>query len=143
MAVHGIQVPYYHQQHHQQHRQQQQSVSVAVGDTFLFSAHAPTISSPASLGPAGAGGSKDGGGAAVVNLSPLLSDSCCVTHALPYYRCFMGAGAEEHSAQRLLSSTKSIHMSVACQSACLYVCLSICLSGALTIINRQSFTKHH
>lgn len=83
--------------------------TVAVGDTFLFSSHRsalcanthasasdPTLSTLASS----------------TKLDKLLlqGDGCCITHPLPYYRCLIGAGAEEASTRRLLTCTKSVHL---------------------------------
>lgn len=67
---------------------------VAVGDTFLFS-----------VGSQSGAASQESTSAAL-----LLGDSVCLTHAIPYYRCFVGPGVEDASARRLLASTRSTHM---------------------------------
>lgn len=82
------------------------TATVAVGDTFLFSSHRSSLTKNILPGSA----------AAVPSPSTeqdrllLLGDGCCVTHGLPYYRCLIGAGAEELSARRLLNCTRSIHL---------------------------------
>lgn len=92
MAVHGIEVLPYGRHH---------PATVAVGDTFLFSSHrsvlAHHIGAALSLG-------------AQADRQLLQGDGCCITHPLPYYRCLVGAGAEEQTARRLLACTKSTHM---------------------------------
>lgn len=81
--------------------------TVAVGDTFLFSSHRSMLclNAPASLSTSAA----HAGGAHPDRLL-LQGDGCCITHPLPYYRCLIGAGAEERSSRRLLTCTKSTHL---------------------------------
>ena len=69
--------------------------TVAVGDTFLFAPVHESISVASSHNKF---------------VLPLISDAYCVTHAVPYYRCILGNGAEEITAQRLLRCTRSLHM---------------------------------
>lgn len=98
VAVHGVEVP-----QHGAHPS-----TVAVGDTFLFSSHRSTLGTRLStvLGTNGPASSL------VTDRLLLQGDGCCITHPLPYYRCLIGAGAEEHSARRLLMCTKSTHLYV-------------------------------
>jgi hypothetical protein len=93
VAVHGIYVSSYGPS---------SPATVAVGDTFLFSSHRSSLSLATSTSTA----------VAVTSSNGLLiqGDGCCITHPLPYYRCLVGAGAEEVSAQRLLACTRSTHM---------------------------------
>ena len=70
--------------------------TVAVGDTFLFSPLATVANNQQLLG-------------ACKNYIPTMSDSICVTHTLPYYRSFVGAGVEEKTATRILSCARSTH----------------------------------
>jgi hypothetical protein len=68
--------------------------AVSVGDTFLFSVAKKLIAEQqpqAGLRPLAL---------------PLLGDSFCVTHAVPYYRCLVGAGREERSANAFLTCIK-------------------------------------
>lgn len=88
--MHGIHVPPYGSN----------PATVAVGDTFLFSSHRSVLAQHV--------------GAPVIAAQPdrllLQGDGCCITHPLPYYRCLVGAGAEEQTSRRLLACTKSTHM---------------------------------
>jgi hypothetical protein len=92
VAVHGIEVP-----QHGAHPS-----TVAVGDTFLFSSHRSVLGA-ALFSTAGVPTQSE-------DRLLLQGDGCCVTHPLPYYRCLIGAGAEEHSARRLLTCTRSTHL---------------------------------
>jgi hypothetical protein len=76
------------------------SGTVAVGDTFLFG----TLTTQGLATP-GVPGTSTTGPVAL----PLIGDGVCMTHGVPYYRCLVGAGAEETSAQRLLSCCRSTH----------------------------------
>jgi hypothetical protein len=68
--------------------------AVSVGDTFLFSVAKKLIAEQLPL-------------AGLTPLAlPLLGDSFCVTHAVPYYRCLVGAGQEERSASAFLTCIK-------------------------------------
>ena len=69
---------------------------VAVGDTFLFSV--------------GAQGRRASPASPASPTALLLGDSICLTHAIPYYRCLVGPGAEDASARRLQASARSAHM---------------------------------
>ena len=79
--------------------------TVAVGDTFLFSSHRSSLAVNTPLGL-----QHHEQSAAEHNSLLLQGDGCCITHPLPYYRCMLGAGAEEQSSQRLLACTRSTHM---------------------------------
>lgn len=74
--------------------------AVAVGDTFLFS---PLISRGISAAPMG-------------QPLPLLGDSCCITHVLPYFRSFIGSGVEEvfsrYAARCLRSTASGTHFAI-------------------------------
>ena len=78
--------------------------TVAVGDTFLFSSHRSTITANTFAS------QMAGSSAADSDRLLLQGDGFCITHPLPYYRCLLGAGAEEVSARRLLACTRSTHM---------------------------------
>lgn len=68
--------------------------AVSVGDTFLFSVAKKLIAEQQlRAGP-------------TPFALPLLGDSFCVTHAVPYYRCLTGSEREERSARKLLESIK-------------------------------------
>ena len=73
--------------------------AVSVGDTFLFSVAKKLIA-------------EQRVGAVVSRFSQLslLSDSVCLTHAVPYYRCLLGVAAEDRSAQRFLACLRNPHM---------------------------------
>jgi hypothetical protein len=71
--------------------------SVSVGDTFLFSV-AKKIVTQQSMSPYLE---------STPLFSPLLSDSICVTHAVPYYHSLLGVEAEDRSARRLLDCMRS------------------------------------
>lgn len=74
--------------------------TVAVGDTFLFSANSTVSTVDLTLSaPAGAD----------VLLLPLASDGFCITHTLPYYRCYLGGGIEEQAALRVVACSRSPH----------------------------------
>jgi hypothetical protein len=75
--------------------------AVAVGDTFLFIPEATSIFN--SLQKNNIETKND-------TFFPLLSDCYCITHSIPYYRCIIGGGAEEKSAERLLSCLRNSHM---------------------------------
>lgn len=66
-----------------------------MGDTFLFSPLniSPTAQSNSSIFSA--------------SLSPFLNDSSCVTHGIPYYRCFLGQGIEEDYARFVNYASRS------------------------------------
>lgn len=91
MAVHGISVTPYGKN----------PATVAVGDTFLFSSHRSVLAQHTGAPLQGAQQS---------DRLLLQGDGCCITHPLPYYRCLVGAGAEEQTSRRLLACTKSTHM---------------------------------
>eukprot|EP01032_Pedospumella_encystans_P011063 gene11063-12896_t len=97
VAVHGIHVTPYGKN----------PATVAVGDTFLFSSHRSALA--AHVG--GSVSTHTSGSAHPSDRLLLQGDGCCITHPLPYYRCLLGAGAEEQTSRRLLACTKSIHMS--------------------------------
>ena len=69
--------------------------TVAVGDTFLFAPVYESVTESVAHNKF---------------VLPLISDAYCVTHAVPYYRCILGNGAEEITTQRLLRCTRSLHM---------------------------------
>lgn len=75
--------------------------SVAVGDTFLFSPRFSHLISQAN-------GSKE---TVTMPVPGLLSDKICITHAVPYFRCLLGPGAEARLATRLLSAVRNPHVS--------------------------------
>jgi hypothetical protein len=131
-------------------------VTVAVGDTFLFSAlstqpnssPAGTLTHSDSFAPSFIGSltpprawlqilEHSGGGSSgttgsgtmdditcALGLTPLLSDSCCITHQLPYYHNYLSTGQEDKAAHLLVEGTKSRHMYVS--SAATYLRL-ICI----------------
>ena len=82
--------------------------AVAVGDTFLFSVAKKLIADQSTT--------------SLLNLqdhtpTPLqqlclsmLSDSICLTHILPYYRCLLGVGDEDQSTERFLSCLRDPYM---------------------------------
>eukprot|EP01038_Epipyxis_sp_PR26KG_P009383 gene9383-12642_t len=82
--------------------------TVAVGDTFLFSSLSTQNKIEISSKLFNVQSTKNDS-----NLTPLFlpfsSDSFCVTHSLPYFRCLLGGGLEERSATRLIACTKSHH----------------------------------
>lgn len=78
--------------------------TVAVGDTFLFSSHRSTINANTYAAQVTASCAADN------DRLLLQGDGVCITHPLPYYRCLIGAGAEEVSTRRLLACTRSTHM---------------------------------
>lgn len=65
---------------------QETAVTIAVGDTFLFS--------PLSQGrfdrKVDWRFSSSGG-----NLLPFINDAVCITHNIPYFQAFIGSGVEE------------------------------------------------
>jgi hypothetical protein len=71
--------------------------AAAVGDTFLFSVSKKLITLHSNV-------------ISQVTQLPLLSDSFCLTHAVPYYRSLLGVEEEDRSAQRFLSSIQSPNM---------------------------------
>jgi hypothetical protein len=75
--------------------------SIAVGDTFLFSA-CSTKQRNADLGSQGTFPTLYG------NKNPyfLFGDAYCITHAIPYYRSALGMGMEQNSASHLLACLK-------------------------------------
>lgn len=79
--------------------------TVAVGDTFLFAAHSTTSKIDLTHSLDQSNGSK-------ITPPPvtLLGDAVCVTHPLPYYRCFLGGDLEERACSRLLNCTRSANM---------------------------------
>eukprot|EP01041_Mallomonas_annulata_P000798 gene798-1550_t len=80
------------------------SVSVAVGDTFLFSSGFPLLcGSLAAV--TYAKKTNDNNSTA----PGLRADRFCVTHSIPYYRNFIGVGLEDVSVQRLLNSVRNPH----------------------------------
>ena len=82
--------------------------AVAVGDTFLFSVGKKLIADQQNKSAlAAVDGSTSTQGSSP---SLLLADSTCLTHAVPYYRCLLGQGDEDKSAQRFLACTRSPHM---------------------------------
>ena len=88
--------------------------AVAVGDTFLFSSGKTFIAhnSPRQI-PSLLTLSQRHSDLPLPSASagmPLLSDSFCLTHAVPYYRALLGGGVEEASTQRLLACLRSTHM---------------------------------
>lgn len=89
------------------------SNAVSVGDTFLFTSLSGLLKTQFSL-PNENHRSPSAAVSAVCydkhSLPILLADCYCVTHAIQYYRCYIGFGDEEASAQRLLASTRSPHM---------------------------------
>lgn len=80
--------------------------TIAVGDSFLFSSYSteiPTIlnnSTSAVLKPKNTD-------ARLQCLQEHLADCCCVTQVIPYFRSLLGSGAEETSANRLITLSKS------------------------------------
>lgn len=74
--------------------------AVAVGDTFLFIPEATSIFNAL----------QKNNNQTKNDILPLLSDCFCITHSIPYYRCIIGGGAEEKSAERLLSCLRNSHM---------------------------------
>lgn len=74
------------------------TATVAVGDTFLFSSNATRSTTDLAYA------LED---ASTVHALPLLHDGFCVTHPLPYYRSFLGSGAEERAALRLIACAKN------------------------------------
>ena len=68
--------------------------AVSVGDTFLFSVAKKVIAEQQPLA-----------GPTPLAL-PLLGDSFCVTHAVPYYRCLVGSRREESSSRAFLTCIK-------------------------------------
>ena len=83
-------------------------LAVAVGDTFLFSVGKKLIADQQNKSSAVA---LDGPKSTLVSPpSLLLADNTCLTHAVPYYRCLLGQGDEDKSAQRFLACTRSPHM---------------------------------
>ena len=63
---------------------------VAVGDTFLFSPLTTHVISSSMSKKQVLSYSRQ-----KLYLSPFVMDNCCLTHAIPYYRAFIGSGAEE------------------------------------------------
>jgi hypothetical protein len=91
VAVHGIEVGPYGAH----------PATVAVGDTFLFSSHRSSLALNSRASTTSA---------SFADKLLLQGDGCCITHPLPYYRCLIGAGAEEMSSRKLLSCTRSTHL---------------------------------
>ena len=79
--------------------------TVAVGDTFLFATHSTSskIDLTHSLDQFSG-----------VKTSPphvsLLGDAVCITHPLPYYRCYLGGDIEERATSRLLNCSRSANL---------------------------------
>lgn len=93
--------------------------ALAVGDTFLFSPlstgtiaegipgiTSEFMSSSSNNNNSDISSNTKGG----MDIFPTISDGYCMTHVVPYYRCILGGGIEEKSAQRLLGCIKSPHM---------------------------------
>eukprot|EP01035_Chromulina_nebulosa_P016900 gene16900-22389_t len=71
-------------------------VAVAVGDTFLFTPSRNTTRIEKSI---------DSSNSLIIR-----SDHSCITHAIPYYKWFVGYGPEEKSYQHLIQSVKNPYM---------------------------------
>lgn len=96
--------------------------AVSVGDTFLFSVAKKLIAEQSVYNQnliiqdklknngKGIGKISDSALLSTSSLSSLISDSVCVTHAVPYYRVFLGVGSEDKSALRFLSCIRNPHM---------------------------------
>ena len=91
---------------------------VAVGDTFVFSPGMPRLKS---LLPSTGSRDKDN-----LFVEGLFTDKFCLTHCIPYYRCFVGGGREEAVASRRLAASRNPHMYVEygllTTSDCFFVC---------------------
>ena len=79
--------------------------AVAVGDTFIFSVAKKIIldlSAPLS--------SRHSSGDVRTSAQHLslsfISDSVCLTHIVPYYRCIRGVGDEDQSTEKFLSNLR-------------------------------------
>lgn len=72
-----------------------ETLAIAVGDTFLFSPL--TISSTA----------QSNNTIFSSSFSPFFNDSSCITHGIPYYRCFLGQGIEEDYARFVMYASRS------------------------------------
>ena len=92
-----------------------QTLAVAVGDTFLFSSFAGMLDIRNCITTRSNASKLMSSTSAVAKpdrflLAPLIADSYCITHCIPYLRYFVGPGIEDISAQRLLASSRSPHM---------------------------------
>lgn len=94
---------------------------VAIGDTFLFSPFYGSVQKYLS-----AVDNDPSPSALYAGVIAHCQDSVCVTHAIPTYRCTLGAGIEEKMARKLIALTKSVHM-------CVFVCIfCLCDNGLAT-----------
>jgi hypothetical protein len=90
--------------------------SVAVGDTFLFTSLSTRYNTTLMVSEQTLTSQKKSistnKNEFLSSTEFLTSDVFCMTHILPYYRCFLGNNSEEMSVRRLLTCTKSPHLLV-------------------------------
>ena len=83
--------------------------AVAVGDTFLFSVAKKIIADQST--PLSSLQSSGDVRTSAQHLSlSLISDSVCLTHVIPYYRCIRGVGDEDQSTEKFLSNLRDSRM---------------------------------
>ena len=79
--------------------------AVAVGDTFIFSVAKKIILDLSA--PLSSRHSSEDVRTSAQHLSlSLISDSVCLTHVVPYYRCIRGVGDEDQSTEKFLSNLR-------------------------------------
>lgn len=97
--------------------QRDEKGSISVGDTFLFSVARKLLAEQNVLEGVILNKKKHGKEASPSAAThtetldlPLLEDSFCVTHLIPYHRCFSGYGLEEKRIKEFLMATDNTEL---------------------------------
>ncbi len=86
------------------------TLSVAVGDTFLFSTGYRLHLNPLKCTSNRYALKSDSNDGECNRFIPgICGDEFCVTHSIPYYQSYVGPGLEDLSAQRLMARMRNPH----------------------------------